>query len=71
VLETHADVENGPFKVLLAEKLIEKLSPIRDRYQELIKDRERLEEILRNGEKRAKQLAAANMQEIRMITGFR
>lgn len=47
----------GDFKMAVGEAVIEELRPIRERYEEIIKDKKKLEEIYRKGAEKAAKLA--------------
>jgi len=59
----------GPFKKELAEVVIERLAPIQARYQELMASSE-LDDVLRKGAERAREIAAATLQEVQRKVGF-
>ncbi|MDP2939286.1 MAG: tryptophan--tRNA ligase [Candidatus Omnitrophota bacterium] len=52
-------------KQQLADILIEKLNPIQDKRQELLKHKNKLKEILEDGSQRAKKVACATLKEVR------
>lgn len=47
----------GDFKTAVGEAVVEELRPIRERYEEIIKDKKALEEIFKNGAEKASRLA--------------
>lgn len=57
VLDQHAGQGFGAFKPALADLAVSKLSPIRDRYEELRQDESAIDAILRDGAERARALA--------------
>jgi len=57
VLSAHAGQGFGQFKPLLAERLVETLGPIRDRFEELKRDPAEIDRILSEGAARASTLA--------------
>ncbi|WP_206831149.1 tryptophan--tRNA ligase [Alicyclobacillus fructus] len=59
----------GPFKKELAEVVIERLAPIQARYRELM-DSGELDEVLRRGAERAREIAAATLREVQRKVGF-
>lgn len=59
----------GPFKKDLAEVVVEGLRPVQERYQQLINSDE-LPAILADGAKRAAQLSASTLQEVKDKLGF-
>lgn len=60
----------GDLKTRVAEVLIEELNPIRDRYQELIKDSDQLDELLARGADRAASISVPKLQEIKSKVGL-
>ena len=60
----------GPFKVAVADAVVEYLRPVRERYEELVADRGELDRILRDGADRARALAAPNVAEARERMGY-
>lgn len=58
------------FKKSLAETVIEKLSPIQAKYQELSANPEYIKNILRNGAEKAKKIASQTMTDVRTKIGF-
>ena len=60
----------GDLKTRVAEVLIEELNPIRDRYRELIKDGDQLDELLARGADRAASISVPKLQEIKGRVGL-
>ncbi|KAL2643691.1 hypothetical protein R1flu_011278 [Riccia fluitans] len=60
----------GQFKPLLADALIEHLSPIQKRYGEVVADPAYLDRILRDGAERADVIANATLDNVRNAMGF-
>lgn len=60
----------GDFKQALAEVLVERLRPIRARYEELMADPDEIQRLLRRGAERAGATAAATMADVRERTGL-
>lgn len=58
------------FKKSLAETVIEKLSPIQAKYQELSANPEYIKNILHNGAEKAKKIASQTMTDVRTKIGF-
>ena len=54
-------------KTILAEALIEHLRPIREKRAKIISDRGYIDEVLRKGAERAKEIAAGTMKEVREV----
>ncbi len=60
----------APFKKDLTDIIVEKMTPIRLKMADLLKDTTSLDAILRKGSERANALALKNMDEIKDIVGF-
>ena len=58
------------FKKDLAEVIIEKLSPIQNKFKELSADPEYINDILRKGAQKAKKIASQTMTDVRSKIGF-
>ena len=58
-------------KVELAECLVEKLGPTRDRAMELIQDRCYIDSVLADGADKAREIAEANLDDIYEIVGLK
>ncbi|MGH2730074.1 MAG: tryptophan--tRNA ligase [Actinomycetota bacterium] len=58
------------FKAALAELLVSRLSPIRERYEALMGDPEEAHKLLRTGAERATAVAARTMSDVRARTGL-
>jgi tryptophanyl-tRNA synthetase len=67
--EYEAAEQYGPFKIAVAEAVVEYLRPVRERYEELIADRGELERIMRKGAERARELAASKVRTARERMG--
>ena len=61
----------GDMKKQLAEDMVKVLNPIRERIQEFSSNTELLDKIARQGAERARESAAATLNEVRKIIGFR
>jgi tryptophanyl-tRNA synthetase len=59
----------GAFKDAVAEALVELLTPVRERYQELRQDEEGIERTLADGAERARAIASDTMVEVRRAMG--
>jgi len=70
VLADHGGQGFGAFKPALAEKLVEVLNPIRDRFVELKQDREMLDAILARGALQARSLAAPTLDAAYQALGL-
>lgn len=60
----------GDFKIAVAEVVIERLKPVQDRYNELMKNPEMLKEIYEKGAKKASQKADALIKEVYRKVGL-
>lgn len=70
VLDQHAGQGFGAFKPALADLAVAKLSPIRDRYEELRKDESAIDAILRDGAERAQALAQPTVDKTYAALGL-
>ena len=61
----------GDMKKQLAEDMVKVLNPIRERIQEFSSNTELLDKIARQGAERARESAAATLNEVRKIIGFK
>jgi tryptophanyl-tRNA synthetase len=68
--ERFAGAGYGDFKKALADVLIERLAPIRSRYDELLADRSELETTLKKGAERAAEVADATLADVRRRVGL-
>src|SRR5919197_1333245 len=64
-----ADGRYGDFKSAVGEAVVEWLTPVRERYNELRPDESRLEEILAGGAEKARAIASATMVDVRAAMG--
>jgi tryptophanyl-tRNA synthetase len=64
-----ADARYGDFKKAVAATVVERLGPIRDRYEELRGDRAQLEDALAGGARKAQAIAAPTLAEVREKMG--
>merc|ERR1711907_325581 len=60
----------GTFKKLIAEQLIESLTPIQEKYKVLINDPHQLNNILLEGKERADDLAQQTLKRVKSTLGF-
>ncbi len=60
----------GDFKAVLTERLVETLSPIQQRYQELMSDLPTLEGILKQGADNVRPIAEATLQHMKTVIGL-
>jgi tryptophanyl-tRNA synthetase len=59
----------GDLKVAVADAVVELLAPIRERYEEIRPDEERLEEVLAAGAEKARAMAAETLADVREAMG--
>jgi tryptophanyl-tRNA synthetase len=64
-----AEARYGEFKVAVAEAVVEYLTPVRERYEELRGDEQRIEAILETGASRARAIAAETLADVRERMG--
>ena len=60
----------GDFKMAVAEAVVENLRPIQDKYNDLIKNKDYLEKIYRQGAQRASYVANKTMSKVNRKVGF-
>lgn len=60
----------GHLKVDLAEVVVEKLKPVREKYDELMKNRDHLDQLLRAGAEKAEARAEATIQKVYAAVGL-
>lgn len=60
----------GEFKKALAELIIEKLTPIQERYNKLISDKSYLDKILADGKIKASKIASETLENVKKKVGF-
>ena len=70
VVKESTGLDTKEFKAKLAEQLDEKFSPIRQKYEGLLQDRNEVVQILEEGAMRARRVAKKNMEEVRNIIGL-
>lgn len=63
-------LDTGKYKLMLADLLIQELTPIREEYSRLIKEQSYLEEVLRNGSDKATEIANECWNQVRKYVGF-
>ncbi|XP_043484435.1 tryptophan--tRNA ligase, mitochondrial [Leptopilina heterotoma] len=63
-------IDTGKYKLILADIVIEKLNPIRERYLQLTADSQYLEKVLRDGAQKASEIAIPNLLDVRAKIGF-
>ena len=68
--ERFAGAGYGDFKAALAEAVVERLAPIRERYRELMDDPGEIDRLLARGADRAEEVATTTMASVRERTGL-
>uniref|UniRef100_A0A3Q0RF86 Tryptophan--tRNA ligase, mitochondrial n=1 Tax=Amphilophus citrinellus TaxID=61819 RepID=A0A3Q0RF86_AMPCI len=63
-------LDTGAYKKLVSEAVIQRLTPIREEIERLRADRAHLEQVLAQGTRRARELAAPVLAEVRQRVGF-
>jgi tryptophanyl-tRNA synthetase len=71
VAERFSREQTSTFKQKLAELLVEKLSPIRTRIEQLKAEPEQVDKVLKDGAQRALELATKHLGEIKTILGLK
>jgi tryptophanyl-tRNA synthetase len=59
----------GDFKGAVAEAVVEFLAPVRERYEQIRPDEAALEQTLAAGAEKAREIAAATLEEVRTAIG--
>lgn len=68
--ERFAGTGYGDFKKQLGEAIVERLAPVRERYQELLADKAEVERALAAGAGRAIEVATGTMEDVRRAVGL-
>ncbi|XP_077393892.1 tryptophan--tRNA ligase, mitochondrial isoform X2 [Festucalex cinctus] len=63
-------LDTAAYKSLVAEALVQKLAPIRERLIRLRAERPHLEAVLDEGRRKARELAAPTLQQVKRLVGF-
>ncbi|XP_043277626.1 tryptophan--tRNA ligase, mitochondrial isoform X2 [Venturia canescens] len=63
-------MDTGKYKLVVADALIEHLTPIRQKYSELIEEPDYLENVLKNGTRKALEIASQSWPDIKEKIGF-
>lgn len=64
-------IRYGDFKKHIAEDILKVTTPMRERYNEIIKDEEYMRKVVKMGAEKARESAAKTLAEVRKIMGFR
>ena len=64
-------IRYGDFKKQIAEDILKVTTPMRERYNEIIKDEEYMRKVVKIGAEKARESAAKTLAEVRKIMGFR
>ena len=64
-------VDTGEYKLEVAERLVEQLKPIQERYLRVVNDRAYLRQVLDSGAARATEIATVTYEQVCKITGMR
>ena len=64
-------IRYGDFKKQIAEDILKVTTPMRERYNEIIKDEEYMRKVVTIGAEKARESAAKTLAEVRKIMGFR
>ena len=65
-----AEMGWGQFKPMLAEATVNALEPIQERYRELMRDPDELDQVLNTGREKAETVANATLERVRDALGF-
>lgn len=63
-------LDTGAYKTLVTEAVVQRLTPIRNEIDRLRSDRAHLQETLAQGSRKARELAAPVLKEVRQRVGF-
>ena len=64
-------IRYGDFKKQIAEDILKVTTPMRERYNEIIKDEEYMRKVVKIGAEKARESAAKTLAEVRKIIGFK
>ena len=64
-------IRYGDFKKQIAEDILKVTTPMRERYNEIIKDEEYMRKVVKMGAEKARESAVKTLAEVRKIMGFR
>ena len=64
-------IRYGDFKKQIAEDILKVTTPMRERYNEIIKDEEYMRKVVKIGAEKARESAAKTLAEVRKIMGFK
>ena len=64
-------IRYGDFKKQIAEDILKVTTPMRERYNEIIKDEEYMRKVVKMGAEKARESATKTLAEVRKIMGFR
>jgi tryptophanyl-tRNA synthetase len=70
-LYNKCEIRYGDMKKQLAADILKVTAPIRDRYNEIVRDEDYLRRVAAQGAERARQSSDATLQEVRKIMGIR
>jgi len=65
------DLNTGQYKMAVAESVIDALRPIREKYQDLLNNKEYLYQVLNKGKIQAQETATETWDEVRLKVGFK
>ena len=70
VCEAYALQNTGQYKLALADLLIEKLRPIREKYERLKQEEGYVDDVLSAGNEKARTIAVENYNSVKKLVGF-
>nr|XP_033799575.1 tryptophan--tRNA ligase, mitochondrial isoform X2 [Geotrypetes seraphini] len=71
IVRQSVDLDTARYKIVVAEAVIQKLTPVRSEIEKLKADHGYLKNVLTSGTEKAKELSIPIFQEIRSLVGFR
>jgi tryptophanyl-tRNA synthetase len=73
VIEVEHEFENaryGEFKAAVGEAVVSALTPVRERYAQLMQDKGYLDEVLKDGRRKASEIASVTLKDVYEKVGF-
>jgi tryptophanyl-tRNA synthetase len=70
ILQETSSMNWGSFKNILADAIITHLSPVQQKYKEVIKEESYLEDILQDGKNHAEEIAHSTLDQVKEAMGF-
>lgn len=71
ICEMAKELNTGQYKMAVAESVIDALRPIREKYEDLLNNKDYLYEVLKKGKRQAQETATETWDEVRVKVGFK